>query len=242
MGQRTSGRAAAGGPAGRNHERNGEFQGIDAGAGDALQGRRLRRGRIPQARELADRVRSARPGPGGHHRREPDPVARRTSQGGRDLHRRGARPRAGDRRRRLQQYARGGRTGCSRRKGWRFGRADRDALLQQAEPGRAVPALQGDRRRHRHSDRHLQHPAALGDRHVRRHDEALLRTEERDRREGRDRQSRPHLAAAAGDGTGFRAAFGRRHHGAVMPRRRRARLHFRRRERRAARRRARRRT
>ena len=36
-------------------------------------------------------------------------------------------------------------------------RAGRDALLQQAHAGRDVPALQGDQRRHRHSDHHLQH-------------------------------------------------------------------------------------
>ena len=37
-----------------------------------------------------------------------------------------------------------------------------------------VPALQGDQRRDRHSDHHLQHPAALGDRHVGRHHEAAV--------------------------------------------------------------------
>ena len=52
------------------------------------------------------------------------------------------------------------------------GAARRHALLQQAQSGRAVPAFQGDQRRRRHSDHHLQHPAALGDRHERRHDEA----------------------------------------------------------------------
>ena len=44
-------------------------------------------------------------------------------------------------------------------------RARRHALLQQADPGRALPALQGGQRRDRHPDHHLQHPAALGDRH-----------------------------------------------------------------------------
>ena len=41
--------------------------------------------------------------------------------------------------------------------GRRRRRAGRHALLQQADPGRALPALQGDQRRHRHSDHHLQH-------------------------------------------------------------------------------------
>ena len=40
--------------------------------------------------------------------------------------------------------------------------ADRHALLQQADAGRFVPALQGDQRRHRDSDHHLQHSGALG--------------------------------------------------------------------------------
>ena len=41
----------------------------------------------------------------------------------------------------------------------------RHALLQQADAGRALPAVQGDPRRRRHADHHLQHPAAR-----RRHD------------------------------------------------------------------------
>ena len=59
-----------------------------------------------------------------------------------------------------------------------------------------VPALQGDQRRDRHSDHHLQYPAALGDRHVGRHHEAAVRAEEHRRREGCDRQHGAHLAAA----------------------------------------------
>ncbi len=35
-------------------------------------------------------------------------------------------------------------------------------------------ALQGDQRRDRHSDHHLQHPAALGGRYVGRHDDAAV--------------------------------------------------------------------
>ena len=52
------------------------------------------------------------------------------------------------------------------REGRRQRGAGGDAVLQQADPGRHVPALQGDQRCDRHSDHHLQHSAALGDRHV----------------------------------------------------------------------------
>ena len=79
----------------------------------------------------------------------------------------------------------------------------------------------------RHSDRHLQHPAALGDRHVGRDDEALLRRiAQYRRRQGRDRQCRAHFAAAPGDGAGIPAIFRRRHDGAGLLRGRRRRLHF----------------
>ncbi len=80
--------------------------------------------------------------------------------------------------------------------GRRRRRADRHALLQQADAGRPLPALQGDQRRGRHPDRHLQHSRPLGRRHDGRHDDALLRAEERRRRQGCDRQPRARLAAA----------------------------------------------
>ena len=76
-------------------------------------------------------------------------------------------------------------------------RAGRHALLQQAQPGRALPALQGDQRRDRHPDHHLQHSAALGDRHVGRHDGAAVRAAEHRRRQGRDRQARRASASSA---------------------------------------------
>ena len=66
----------------------------------------------------------------------------------------------------LARACRGGR----RRRGARG-----HALLQQADAGRPLSALQGDQRCDRHSDHHLQYPAALGDRHVGRHDAAALR-------------------------------------------------------------------
>ena len=110
------------------------------------------------------------------------------------------RPRAGGRRRRLQFDEGGDRARPARRKGRRRRRARGHALLQQADAGRALPALQGDQRRDRHSDHHLQHPAALGDRHVGRHHEAAVRAEEHCRREGRDRQRGARVAAARGHG------------------------------------------
>ncbi len=56
--------------------------------------------------------------------------------------------------------------------------AHRHALLQQADAGRAVPALQGGERCGRHSHPDLQHPRPLGDRHERRHHGAALRAAE----------------------------------------------------------------
>ena len=108
----------------------------------------------------------------------------------------GAGPGAGHRRRRLEQHVRGGRPRHPRREGRRRRAPRRHALLQQADPGGHVPALQGGERCGRHSDHHLQHPAALGGRHVGRDDDAALRAEEHRRRQGRHRQSRPRLAAA----------------------------------------------
>jgi 4-hydroxy-tetrahydrodipicolinate synthase len=81
-------------------------------------------------------------------------------------------------------------------------------LLQQADAGGHVPALQGDQRRDRHSDPDLQHPAALGGRHVGRHHEAALRVEEHRRREGRDRQHDARDAAARRLRAGLQPAFG----------------------------------
>ena len=104
--------------------------------------------------------------------------------------------------------------------------AGRDALLQQADARGALSALQGDQRRHRHSDHHLQHSGTLGGRHVGRHHEAAVRIEEHRRREGRHRECGAGVAAARRDGRGFQSALRRgrdraRIHGAW-----RARLHF----------------
>ena len=82
------------------------------------------------------------------------------------------------------------------REGRRRRGAGGHALLQQADPGRPLPALQGDQRRDRHSDHHLQHPGPLGDRHVGRHHEAALRAREHRRRQGRHRQHGAGVPAA----------------------------------------------
>ena len=71
-------------------------------------------------------------------------------------------------------------------------------------------------------DHHLQHSAALGDRHVGRHHDAVVRAEEHRRRQGRDRQHGAGVAAARGDGRGLQPAVGRgchraRLHGAWRP-------------------------
>ena len=101
-------------------------------------------------------------------------------------------------------------------------RADRDALLQQADPGRSLQPLQGDQRRHRHPDHHLQHPRTFGGRHVGRDHDAAVRTEEHRRRQGCDRQHGAGIATARGHGRGLQPALGRgrdraRLHGAWRP-------------------------
>ena len=122
--------------------------------------------------------------------------------------------------------SRGGRAVAPRRKGGRRRGADRDALLQQADAGRPLPALQGDQRRDRHSDHHLQHSRPLHRRHVGRDHEAALRMQEHRRGEGRDRQHGARVAAARGDGRGFQPDVGRGHHRARLHGAWRARLHL----------------
>ena len=78
-----------------------------------------------------------------------------------------------------------------------------------------------------HPAHHLQHPAALGDRHERRDDGAALPgLREHRRREGRDGEPRARQPAAPGDGPGFRAAFRRGRDGARLHGAWRARLHL----------------
>ena len=68
-------------------------------------------------------------------------------------------------------------------------RAGGHALLQQADAGRAVSPLQGDRRRRRPADHHLQHPRPQRRRHVGRDHGAAGQAAQHRRREGRDRRS-----------------------------------------------------
>ena len=96
----------------------------------------------------------------------------------------------------LEQHGRGDRARPPRRAGRRRRRPGRHPLLQQADAGRALPALQGRQRRDRHSDHHLQHPSPQRRRHVGRHDEAAQRTPQYRRRQGRHRRRRPRLAPA----------------------------------------------
>ena len=96
--------------------------------------------------------------PGGHDRRMPHALAPRARAGDRGRGRGGRRPDQGHGRHRLEQHRRGpaadplGRQGRGRR------RAGRRPLLQQADAGRLLSALQGPGRGGRHSDLRLQHP------------------------------------------------------------------------------------
>ena len=94
--------------------------------------------------------------------------------------------RAGDRRRRIEQHGRGDRPDAPCQGSRRRCRAGRDAVLQQADAGRHVPALQGDRRCGRSADHHLQHSAAQRGGHERGDDGAAGEAPEHHRREGCD--------------------------------------------------------
>ena len=204
----------------------GEVSRIDAGADHPFQGRQNRRAGLPRADRLANHLRLAWTGAGRDDRRRPDAHPRRAPPRRRHLHRRGAGPGSGDRGRRLQQHGGGDRAlpPCRAKRGGR--RARGHALLQQADAGRPLPALQGRQRRDRNSDLHLQYSPAKRGRHVRRHDEAAFRAPQHRRRQGRDRRRRPGVAPATRDRTGLYPTFWRRHDGARGNGRRRARLHF----------------
>ena len=159
---------------GSYHDCQDKFPRLIHRARHAVQERVRRRESLPRPGRLADRRGHQRAGSGRHHRRKPDAVARGAPRRGRMVRRPGARPRAGRGRRRLELDQGSDRSRPARREGRRRRRARGHALLQQADPGRPLSALQGDQRRHRHSDHHLQHPATLGDRHVGRHHEAAV--------------------------------------------------------------------
>ena len=117
---------------------------------------------------------------------------------------------AGHRRRRLQQHRRGGRPRAICREGRRRRGAGGDALLQQADPARPLCAFRRRRQGDQPAGDHLQHPAALGDRHDAGDDgPAGARLQEHRRRQGCDRQGRARVGAAPDLRQGFHPAFRR---------------------------------
>ncbi len=181
------------------HDRQDEVPGLLHRARHAVQERLGGRKGVPRTGGLADRRGHQRPGSGRHHRRKPDADPQGARAGRRMVRGPGQGPGSGDRGRGLELDRRGGQPVQACREGRRRRGAGGHAVLQQADPGGALPALQGDQRRDRHSDHHVQHSRPLDRRHQRRHDEAALRVEEHRRREGRDRQHGAGLAAAHGD-------------------------------------------
>ena len=153
-------------------------QGFVHGADHAVQGRQGRRGGLPAARRVADRGGHARAGAGRHDRREPDAEPRRAQAGRRAVRRDRQEARAGDRRRRLQLDRRGHRLHPPRQEGRRRRGAALHRLLQQADAGGPLPPLQGDQRRRRHPDHHLQRSGAHDRRHLGR-DHGALRASSR---------------------------------------------------------------
>ena len=113
------------------------------------------------------------------------------------------------------------------REGRRRRGAGRDALLQQADAARPLRAFRGGRQGDQPADHHLQHPAALGDRHDAGDDgPAGARLQEHRRRQGRHRQGRARLRAAHDLRQGFHPAFRRGCLGARLQRAWRRRLHL----------------
>ncbi len=194
--------------------------------------RRSRTARLDEAAfralvELADRRGQPRSRSGRHHGREPDAEPRRAST--RSSNGASTRPRAACR---------------SSPAPARTQRRKRSTLAEHAEKAGADAVLvvtpyynkptQEGMYQHfkavndadRHSDHHLQHSAALGGRHVRRHHDAPVRAEEHRRREGCHRQICARVAAASRDGTGFHPDVRRRHDRAGLYGGRRPWLHF----------------
>ena len=118
----------------------------------------------------------------------------------------------------LVQVRRGGR----RRRG-----AGRHALLQQADAARALRAFRGGGQGDDAACHHLQHPAALGDRHDAGDDgQAGARLQEHRRRQGRHRQGRARVRAAHDLRQGFHPAVRRGCQRARLQRAWRRRLHL----------------
>ena len=155
-----------------------------------LQGRPGRRKGIRAPGRVADRGGHARPRAGRHHRRVPHAEPRGAQACRRAVHQGRQEARAGDRRRRLELDGGSDRFLAPRQEGRRRRRAARDGLLQQADPGRPLPALQGDQRRGRPADLPLQRSRAHDRRYLGGDHGALRRAQERRRRQGCYRQRR----------------------------------------------------
>ena len=113
------------------------------------------------------------------------------------------------------------------RAGRRQRRAGGDAVLQQADPGRALSALQGDQRCDRNSDHHLQYSRPFGDRYDRGYHGAAVRAEEHRRRQGCHREHGARFTATRGAGRGLQPVVGRGRHRARLHGAWRARLYLR---------------
>ena len=126
-----------------------------------------------------------------HDRRITHAHPPREAAGGGARRRGGRRQGAGDGRRRRLRHARGDRTVARHGEGGRRRPAARVALLQQADAGRAVPALQGDCREHPPADRAVQHPGAHRREHRRGHGAPAGADPQHRRHQGSVGQPRP---------------------------------------------------
>ena len=144
-----------------------------------------RRGGAAAAGAAADRRGNQFPGALRHHRRKPHAEPRRTAARGGNHDRRSAahQDARGGRRRRQQHRARD-RNGARVQGPGRGRNSFRQPLLQQADAGRPLPALQGDCRGGFAADHSLQHSRAHGREYRAGDDGAARRNREHRRREG----------------------------------------------------------
>ena len=128
----------------RPHGANARFahvQRLDHGAHHPLQEWGIGRGRLRPHRGLADRGRHSRARARGHDGREPDARLRRAQARHRDLRGDGAQARARDGGNGVELDRRGHRAVAVCREGRRGRRADRNAVLQQAERRKACSSI-----------------------------------------------------------------------------------------------------
>ena len=212
---------SAGSNAGLQSGRQAYVQGLIYGTDHALQERQGRRSGIHAPRRMADR--------GGHARLVPVGTTGECPTLSHEEHKhvvelciKVARKRvpviAG---RGLQLDSRGDRLHAACQEGRCRRRAACDWLLQQADAGRPLSALQGHQRRGRYPDLPLQRAAPHDRRHLGGDHRALRQAEERRRHQGCDRQRVPRHPAAAGVRQRFRPAVRRRCDGPGLQRARR---------------------